>query len=109
MKRNLEPRYAARARVLKALAHPTRLFMVEELARGRRCVCELQALIGDDFSTVSKHLSCLKQAGIVRSAKQGTQVIYSLKMPCVASLFRCIENVLQNNLEEQRRGFAAAR
>ncbi len=56
----------ARADILKAMAHPTRLYILEELARGERCVCELHADTGADFSTVSKHLSVLKNAGIVR-------------------------------------------
>ena len=46
-------RLEAQARVVKALAHPTRLFLVEELCKQERCVCELQALVGADISTVS--------------------------------------------------------
>jgi DNA-binding transcriptional ArsR family regulator len=55
----------ARARIMKALAHPSRLFIVDELSRGERCVCELTEMIGADVSTVSKHLALLKNAGIV--------------------------------------------
>ena len=51
--------------VIKALAHPTRLFIVEELVEGPRCVCELTAMVGDDISTVSRHLAVLRNAGIV--------------------------------------------
>ena len=54
-----------RAKIIKALAHPTRLFIVEELSKNEKCVCELTAGIGADISTVSKHLSVLKKAGIV--------------------------------------------
>ena len=53
-----------RAKILKALGHPSRLKMVESLFEGERCVCELQAIVGSDISTVSKHLSILKDAGI---------------------------------------------
>ena len=66
-KRQLE----ARAQIMKALAHPTRLFVVDELSKGERCVCELTDMIGADISTVSKHLSVLKQAGIVQDEKRG--------------------------------------
>lgn len=55
----------ARARVLKAMAHPSRLLIIEELQNTERCVCELTEMIGADISTVSKHLSVLRQAGIV--------------------------------------------
>ncbi|MCK5241290.1 winged helix-turn-helix transcriptional regulator [bacterium] len=96
-------RYEVRANVLKALAHPSRLFMVEELSGKSRCVCELREMIGDDFSTVSKHLSVLKNAGIVQDTKQGTQVYYSLKIPCVLNFFTCAEKVLKQNLAEQKK------
>ena len=52
-----QERLKAQAKVLKALAHPTRLLLVEELARKTRCVCELRDAAGLDISTVSKHLS----------------------------------------------------
>ena len=84
----------ARARVLKAMAHPTRLFIVEELEKGERCVCELTAMIGADVSTVSKHLTVLKQAGIVADDKRGNQVFYRLQVPCLQKFFSCIETVI---------------
>ena len=52
-----------RAGILKAMAHPTRLFLAEELADGPRCVCELTDMVGADISTVSRHLSVLRNAG----------------------------------------------
>jgi ArsR family transcriptional regulator len=85
----------ARSRVMKALAHPTRLFIVEELSRGERCVCELTDGIGADVSTVSKHLSVLKSAGIVRDDKRGVQVFYRLRVPCILNFFGCVEAVLE--------------
>ena len=66
MQPQAQAQYAARAKVIKAMAHPTRLFVVEELSQhGQRCVCELTAMIGADMSTVSRHLTILKNAGIV--------------------------------------------
>ena len=61
----------ARAAVYKALGHPTRLFIVEELSHGERCVCELTAMVGADVSTVSKHLSVLRGVGLVEDEKRG--------------------------------------
>jgi ArsR family transcriptional regulator len=90
-------RYEARARIFKALAHPTRLFIVEELARGERCVCELRDLIGADLSTVSKHLALLKGTGILTDSKRGAQVFYRLRVPCVLNFFGCIEAVLRES------------
>ena len=87
--------YERRARVMKALAHPTRLFLVDELARGERCVCELKALVDADLSTVSKHLSQLRNAGIVQQRKSGNQVFYRLAVPCAADFLSCVDGVLQ--------------
>lgn len=91
--------YEAKARILKALAHPTRLWMAEELVNGERCVCEFTDVIDADFSTVSKHLSVLKQAGIVEDEKRGKQVFYRLKVPCVLKFTQCIEAVIQSQME----------
>lgn len=92
-----QARYEARARIIKAMAHPTRLFVIEQLAKQERCVCELTEMIGADVSTVSKHLSILKNAGLVSTDKRGLMVYYQLRVPCVLNLFQCIEGVLKAN------------
>jgi len=84
-----------RANILKALAHPSRLMMIDDLAKGERCVCELQKLVGADMSTVSKHLTVLKKAGLVESDKRGLQVFYRLLSPCVMNFFTCVESVIE--------------
>jgi DNA-binding transcriptional ArsR family regulator len=94
-------RYEVRAAVIKAMGHPTRLFLVEELSRGERCVAELTEMVGADISTVSKHLSVLKNAGLVRDDKRGSQVFYSLLVPCVLNFFSCVEAVLKSRAKEQ--------
>ncbi len=86
-------RYNAQAKVHKALAHPTRVFIVEELSRRERCVCELTEMIGVEMPTVSRHLSVLKGAGIVEDEKRGAQVFYRLKTPCVMNFARCVTEV----------------
>lgn len=91
----------ARARVLKAMAHPTRLFIIEELEKGEQCVCDLTAMIGADVSTVSKHLSVLRQAGIVLDDKRGNQVFYRLRVLCILNFFGCVESVLESQAKEQ--------
>ena len=93
----------ARAKVLKAMAHPSRLFILEELEKGERCVCDLTDQIGADVSTISKHLSVLKQAGIVQDDKRGNQVFYQLRVPCILNFFGCVESVLS----EQAKAHAA--
>jgi ArsR family transcriptional regulator len=101
MNPELRARYAAKAEVMKAMAHPTRLFILEELAKGERCVCDLTEMVGDDVSTVSKHLSVLRNAGIVSDEKRGMQVFYSLRCPCALDFFACIEAVLAASGKQQ--------
>jgi DNA-binding transcriptional ArsR family regulator len=90
----------ARAKIIKAMAHPTRLYIVDELSRSERCVAELTKMVGADTSTVSKHLSVLKNAGLIKDEKRGTQVFYYLKTPCILNFFGCVESVLKSTAEE---------
>lgn len=89
--------FEERSAVLKALAHPSRLMIVDELSHGERCVCDLTELVGHDISTVSKHLNLLKKNGIVTDDKRGKQVYYRLKVPCILNFFHCIESVINEN------------
>lgn len=89
-------RFSQQVKIFKALAHETRMLIVDELSRGERCVCELTKLAGGDISTISKHLSVLREAGIVDSEKRGMQVYYRLLTPCVLKLFTCVQNVSEH-------------
>jgi ArsR family transcriptional regulator len=96
-----QSKFEIRANVIKAMAHPTRLFIVDELSKQEKCVSELTAMIGADTSTVSKHLTVLKKAGIVKDDKRGTEVYYSLRVPCIMNFFHCVESVIRENAQEQ--------
>lgn len=87
-------RLETRTEIFKAMAHPTRLYILEQLREKEHCVCELTALIDADTSTISKHLSLLKHAGLISSRKKGTSVYYSLNCPCVLEYMTCIEQVV---------------
>jgi DNA-binding transcriptional ArsR family regulator len=95
--------YQQKATIIKAMAHPSRLIIIDALAEGERCVCELQRLVGSDLSTVSKHLSVMKRAGIVTDRKEGLQVFYRLRVPCVLRFFDCVDAVLRANSAEVAR------
>ncbi len=95
-------RFRATAEVFKALAHPGRLLMLEELAGGERCVCELAALLGSKMPTVSRHLSVLRHAGIVEDEKRGAQVFYRLRTPCVMNFFQCVSAMRNTGRRQQR-------
>ncbi len=95
-------RYESLARVLKALAHPARLRILEAIEKNERCVCELTDMLGLDQSTVSKHLAALRQAGLVQSRKDGVMTFYSLKICCLGTLLDCIEGVVADHLRQQQ-------
>ncbi len=103
MNETSKAKFEARAKIIKALGHASRLAMVDELSRGERCVCELRNLVGADLSTVSKHLTLLKNAGIVEDDKRGVQVFYRLKVPCLLNFFGCVEAVLDNQAREAQK------
>lgn len=80
-------------KVIKALAHPTRLQIVQALAGSERCVSELQALVGGDLSTVSKHLTLMRNAGWIDCEKHGQRVLYRLACDCLPTFLRCVEDI----------------
>jgi ArsR family transcriptional regulator len=93
MPRHLSLPTAKRARVLKALAHPSRLLITEALLAGEQCVQDLRDLVGDDVSTVSKHLAILRSAGVLVSEKRGLHVYYSLACACFGDFLKCVDQV----------------
>jgi ArsR family transcriptional regulator len=80
------------ATVFKALSNPNRLIIVTAVADGERCVADLTALLGLDMSTVSSHLTVLRNVGILKSERRGTQIFYSLRKPCLLNIFCCLDD-----------------
>ncbi|MDZ7820330.1 MAG: metalloregulator ArsR/SmtB family transcription factor [Candidatus Marinimicrobia bacterium] len=101
MDKNEKAFYEAKAAVFKALGHPTRLWIAEELKKKEHCVCEFVEKINADFSTVSRHLAVLKHAGIVGDEKRGMNVFYHLKVPCILNSMTCVEAVIDAQLQSQ--------
>lgn len=86
-----------RAHMFKALAHPVRIFFLEKLKQGPWCVCKLAEEAGIPKSAASKHLSQLKEAGLVDDEKKGTLVEYRLTAPCVLEMAACAEGTVLLN------------
>jgi len=95
-------RLRVKADVFKAMGHPIRLGIIEMLAQGERCVCEIVDYVGTDMSNVSKHLALLRRHGLVSDRKEGLKVFYRLEMPCAVDFTGCVERVLVSRLDEQR-------
>ena len=80
-------------KVFRALAHPARVQIVRELSAGEeKCVCELVSACGLGWSTVSRHLSVLREAGVISDEKRGLQVFYRLTLQCVSRFVDCLDN-----------------
>lgn len=95
--------YRGRAKILKALAHPSRLIMIETMSDGGEiCVGDLVEMIGDDQSTISKHLSLLESAGLVEYRKEGRRSLYRLARAGVVDLLDCVESILEERAEDVR-------
>jgi ArsR family transcriptional regulator len=101
--------YEHRASIVKALAHASRLMMVDALTKGERCVCELQEIVGADMSTVSRHLAVLRAAGLVTMRKEGLQVFYSLRCPCINDFLACVDEVVKVDAQQRERLAGMAR
>jgi ArsR family transcriptional regulator len=84
-----------RAGLLSALAHPSRLLVIELLEAGPRTVADLTLAIGADKTTVSKHLTVLRKVGLVRAKKRGTWSDYELVCGCVSHFIDCIESGME--------------
>jgi ArsR family transcriptional regulator len=84
-----------RVDVIKALAHPSRLMIAEALEDGERCVCDLRDLVGADLSTVSKHLTVMRQAGLLEMEKRGLKVFYRLACPCLMGFLECVDSLVE--------------
>jgi len=94
-------RYELLAPVIKALAHPLRIELVELLKEGPRNVSNLSKSSDSEISIVSRHLSILERAGIVEKQPQGKEVFYHLITPCVNRFLCCVEQVLKQHTNTQ--------
>lgn len=86
------------AELLKALAHPTRLKILELLRAGEVCVCEMIPRLGLEQSNISQHLAILRKQGLVSSYKDGLRVVYRVAHPEVFELLDSAARVLAREL-----------
>lgn len=92
--------YQKEAEVLKALANPVRLKIVDAIRNGEICVNNLAEIAGVSQSCVSQHLSILRNIGMVNSFREGNLVCYSLNHDLAEKILRCIYDEYANKLNE---------
>ncbi len=91
--------YELKAEVMQALAHPTRLLIVEHLMERELSVGDLAERVEAERSNVSRHLAVLLKADVVENHKEGLHVVYRLKTPCVMGFMSCLTQVLRARIE----------
>ena len=80
------------ARILKALAHPTRLHIVTLIREKQPCVKKIEEVLGLAQPNISQHLSLLRNMGIVEAERNGNQVCYHIKNQRVLKLLDVLIN-----------------
>ena len=99
MNEKTRKRYEARAKIAKAMAHPSRLLMLDLLQKQEMCVSDLTEEVGADQSTVSKHLALLKDVGLIDVRKEGALSYYRVTCGCLDGFFSCLESVLKSDVQ----------
>jgi len=102
MKRRELEHYRMKAEVLKAMAHPLRLAMVEFLKDRERCVCEIVEHLGAGQPNISRHLALMVRAGVLSNRKEGLKVFYRVRTPCVLNFLSCVDGVIRARVKRTR-------
>ena len=95
--------FEKQAEIVKAIAHPLRIAIVDFLKDGRQCVCDIAEHVGSERSNVSRHLSVMVNAGVLGYRKEGLKVIYKLKTPCILDFFSCVTTCLKQQAKENEK------
>jgi DNA-binding transcriptional ArsR family regulator len=104
-----QQRYEARAKIAKALAHPSRLMMLDLLGKTERSVTQITKAVGTDQSTVSKHLAILKDAGLIAARKEGTTSFYRVTCRCLDGFFSCLEAMVVSDIKQRQASIGRGR
>lgn len=95
--------YRLQAELCQVLAEPTRLEILHLLGERPRAVKELVEATGQRQAKISQHLSILRQRGIVRTERLGTEIRYSLETPRILDACQITREILLQRFDQQRR------
>ncbi|BCV22737.1 ArsR/SmtB family transcription factor [Moorella sp. Hama-1] len=90
--------YSMKAEFFKALAHPTRVKILEQLRQGEKCVCEFIEDLDLEQPNISQHLAVLRKQDIVVFHKEGLKVLYKVKHPEIFALLDLVGNILTQEI-----------
>ena len=94
-----------KAEILKAMAQPTRLKILECLRKGEKCICEIVPAIDGEQSNISRHISLMQRCRLVTTRKDGVRVIVKVRDPKIFDVLDRVSQILQNQIKEQERLF----
>jgi ArsR family transcriptional regulator len=89
-----------KAEILKALAQPTRLKILDLLRNGERCICEIVPAINGEQSNISRHISLMQKSNLVTTRKDGVKVMVKVSDPRVFEILDSIALLLKKQIME---------
>jgi len=89
-----------KAEILKALAQPTRLKILELLRNGEKCICEIVPAINGEQSNISRHISLMQRSHLVTTRKDGVRVMVKVKDPKIFEILDNISLLLKKQIVE---------
>jgi DNA-binding transcriptional ArsR family regulator len=95
-----------KAEILKALAQPTRLKILELLRNGEKCICEIVPAINGEQSNISRHISLMQKSHLVTTRKDGVKVMVKVRDPKIFEILDRVGSILKNQMKEQEMLFS---
>ncbi len=92
-----------KAEVLKALAQPTRLRILEFLRDGEKCICEIVPAINGEQSNISRHISVMQKSHLITTRKDGVKVMVKVRDPRIFEILDTVSLFLKTQMQEQSR------
>lgn len=96
--------YQCEAKLLKAIAHPIRLQILQALAAQPACVCDLMATIKRSQPYISQHLMVLRDVGLVEGKREGWNIRYYVIHPELTNLLEAVRPLCQPQLQKKQTG-----
>ena len=92
-----------KAEILKAMAQPTRLQILEFLRSGERCICEIIPAVNGEQSNISRHISLMQKSHLVTTRKDGVKVMVKVRDPKIFEILDQVGGILKSQMSEQNR------
>ena len=89
-----------KAEILKILAQPTRMKILECLRDGEKCICEIVPAINGEQSNISRHISLMQKSHLVTTRKDGVKVMVKVRDPKIFEILDSVSLLLKKQIQE---------